>query len=108
MQKISIIVPSYNEEGNVAPLIQRIDRSMTEAGLSYEIIWVDDHSTDSTEEIVRGLESIYPIFFYKKQGQQGKAFSLLEGFEYAQGDVIAMIDADLQYPPESLVEMYQK
>ncbi len=105
---VSIITPVWNEQGNLELLIQRIDASMKKAGMSYELIAIDDHSTDQSLRILKKLSKLYPIRFALKQGERGKARSLLEGFELARYDIIAMIDADLQYPPEAIPEMAAK
>lgn len=105
---ISVIVPTLNEEENAADLVRRLHVSLSEAGFVYEIIVIDDHSTDGTCAEFEKLGETYPVFTYLKQGKRGKAYSILEGFEYARYEAIAMIDADLQYPPEALPEMLSK
>ena len=104
---LSIIVPTYNEADNVGLLVERIDTTMRAAALPYEIIFIDDKSTDGTRHAIRGLADHYPVRFYFKRGKMGKAFSLLEGFKKAQYDTLCMIDADLQYPPEAIARMYK-
>ncbi len=104
-ERLSVIVPTLNEEGNVAELVRRLDVSLRTANIEYEIIFVDDHSRDGTRVEALKLRETYPVFFHLKKGKKGKAYSLLEGFEYARYEMIAMIDADLQYPPEAIPEM---
>jgi dolichol-phosphate mannosyltransferase len=108
MQPISVIVPTLNEEGNLAPLFRRIHTTLSSSRIPYEIIVVDDYSTDHTAQIVRGANPRYNVRLLMKQGRPGKAFSLLEGFKAAENDLICMIDADLQYPPEAIKLMYHK
>lgn len=103
---LSIVVPTLNEAENIHMLVKRIDESLVGAGISYEIIFVDDKSKDDTLKKIEELQSQYPISYATKSGPQGKAFSLLQGFRMAQYDVICMIDADLQYPPEAIAPMY--
>lgn len=105
---ISIIIPTWNEEKNVALLVKRLHRALSQHQISYELIFVDDHSTDRTIASLKILKRQYPIALYMKQGQKGKAQSLLEGFTKAKYSVIGMIDADLQYPPEAIPEMIAK
>ena len=106
--KISIIIPTWNEEDNILMLVQRIHTVLYSNGIEYEIIFIDDHSTDQTRNIIKTLSSEYPISLYLKQGKKGKAQSLLEGFTYANYGLVGMIDADLQYPPEAFPAMITK
>jgi glycosyltransferase involved in cell wall biosynthesis len=104
IQSVSVVVPVFNEAPNIIPLVQRIDATLTEDKIQYEIIFIDDHSSDSTPDIIATLTQ-YPIQLYTKQGVKGKAYSLIEGFAKARYDYICMIDGDLQYPPESIPGM---
>jgi cellulose synthase/poly-beta-1,6-N-acetylglucosamine synthase-like glycosyltransferase/glycosyltransferase involved in cell wall biosynthesis len=106
--RLSLIVPTLNEEGNVVELLERIDRTMREADVIYEVIFVDDHSTDQTRDVVNSFLKKYPITLHTKKGERGKAYSLLEGFGYARYELLAILDADLQYPPETLTAMLRK
>lgn len=107
---ISIIVPVWNEEGNIIPLAERIHSAMKDAELNYTLIFVDDRSKDKTVEVIQELASKYPIQLLRKKPDQkrGKALSLLAGFAYAKTDIVVMIDADLQYPPEAIAKMVTK
>ncbi len=107
-ERISVLVPTLNEEGNVADLVRRLDGALREKAIEYEIIFIDDHSKDGTRDEVLKLRDSYPVFFFSKKGARGKAYSILEGFQYARFETIVMIDADLQYPPEALPEMAEK
>jgi glycosyltransferase involved in cell wall biosynthesis len=102
---LSVIIPVMNEVDNIAPLLERIHESVAEHHGAYEIIFIDDRSTDGTFELIKTFMADYPIRLYAKQGEQGKAQSLLEGFALARGDILCMIDADLQYPPEAIAPM---
>lgn len=108
MKTITVVVPVWNETDSVQELTQRISDALKKNKISYEIVFVDDHSTDGTTTKLGELAKIYPITIVQKKGPRGKAQSLLEGFAKAKYDVIAMIDADLQYPPEALPEMMLK
>ncbi len=105
MSTISVIIPTYNEEGNIIQLVERLHKSLSEKGITYEIIFVDDHSTDKTQEIITSLIKTFPIQLFVKKGRNGKGQSLLEGFSHAQYEILCMIDADLQYPPEAIPGM---
>jgi dolichol-phosphate mannosyltransferase len=104
-QALSIVIPTLNEVGSAAQLVRRIDGAMHIACREYQIIVIDDHSTDGTVNAYQALRHDYPIRLITKAGEKGKAQSLIEGFSYSKYPLIAMIDADLQYPPEALVEM---
>ena len=108
MRYLDVLVPVKNEADNVEELVRRIHTSLTEAGISYGVIFIDDHSDDTTVEVINRLAKQYPVKAYRKQGKKGKAYSILEGMNYSSADTLAMIDGDLQYPPEALVEMYEK
>ena len=105
---VSIIIPVINEQRNIKPLIRAIFRSFSNKNLIFEVIIVDDHSTDLTPKIIQTLKKKYQIRYFLKKGRKGKAFSLLEGFSYARYNLLAMIDADLQYPAAAIPEMVEK
>ncbi|HSX10036.1 MAG TPA: glycosyltransferase [Candidatus Saccharimonadales bacterium] len=108
MNNLSIIIPTKNEKDNISPLIKRLHACLSASSITYEIIFVDDHSTDGTQAIISSMAHFYPIYGFKKQGKIGKANSLIEGFSYAKYDLLCMIDADLQYPPEAIPAMVEK
>ena len=106
--ELSVIVPMLNEEGNLPELARRIDRALALNRISYELILIDDNSSDNSYKVAESLAEYYPIYVFKKIGSRGKAQSILEGFSYATGSLIGFIDADLQYPPEALPGMVAK
>lgn len=108
MKKLSIVVPTLNEEKSVQPLVGRIHKSLKRKKITYEIIFVDDHSTDRTQDIIKQLKKKYPVSLHIKKGKKGKTQSLFEGFSHAKYPVLCMIDADLQYPPEAIPDMLSK
>lgn len=105
--KLDIIVPVYNEADNVALLVERTSSALKEARISFRLFFVDDHSSDETVAILKSLQKKYPITVLSKKGQQGKAFSILEAVPETTAPYLAMIDADLQYPPEVFPQMLQ-
>ena len=104
---ISVIVPLYNEEESLPELVEWIDRVMEERHYSYEIIMVDDGSTDRSWQIIEELQTrfsqIRGIGFRRNYG---KSAALNVGFEAAQGDVVITMDADLQDSPDEIPELY--
>ena len=105
---VSIIVPIYNEKENIKDLLVTIHQSFSGINENYEVIAVDDNSTDGSWEILEQEKLKYPLNIFKKKGRKGKAFSLFEGFVQASGEYIVMIDSDLQYPPEAIPQMISK
>ena len=105
---ISVVVPLYNEEESLPELAQWIHRVMEANGFSYEIIFVNDGSTDRSMEVIRRLakenEAIHAISFSRNYG---KSPALNEGFRRAQGDVVITMDADLQDSPDEIPELYR-
>jgi glycosyltransferase XagB len=108
MNTISVIVPVWNEEKNILPLVEQIHAALIGAVDQYEIVFIDDHSTDNTAAIINSLTNIYPITLHTKVGKKGKAYSLLEGFKIAKYELLCMIDADLQYAPSYIPQMMQQ
>jgi glycosyltransferase involved in cell wall biosynthesis/cellulose synthase/poly-beta-1,6-N-acetylglucosamine synthase-like glycosyltransferase/O-antigen/teichoic acid export membrane protein len=107
MQRLSVIIPTLNEAENIHPLLSRLSRALNEAEIVWEAIFIDDHSSDDTVSILKSKKQEFPIEIFLKQGKRGKAYSLLEGFDHAQYEYVAMLDADLQYPPEALPQMFR-
>lgn len=106
--EISIIIPSFNERESLPELTSWIDRVMQANAWSYEIIIVDDGSTDGTWDVVTELSkangAIHGISFRRNYG---KSAALYCGFEAARGDVVFTMDADLQDSPDEIPEMYR-
>lgn len=103
---ISVVVPLYNEAESLPELVAWIDRVAQVNGLSYEVIMVDDGSSDDSWSVVEGLKSKYPAI--KAIGfarNYGKSAALYCGFAAAQGEVVFTMDADLQDSPDEIPEM---
>ncbi len=103
---ISIVVPLYNEAESLTELAAWIDRVTRENGLSWELIFVDDGSTDASWQVIERLKEQYPavqaIGFARNYG---KSAALYCGFEAAQGEVVFTMDADLQDSPDEIPAM---
>ena len=94
---ISIVIPLYNEEESLPHLADWIDRVMTAHGFDYEVIMVDDGSSDSSWRVVEGLHEANPRYRgVKFRRNYGKSAALNVGFGAARGDVVVTMDADLQ------------
>lgn len=103
---ISLVIPLFNEEESLPELSDWINRVMTANSFSYEIIFVDDGSTDNSWNIIEELRSKNPnIKGIKFQRNYGKSAGLNEGFRAAEGDVVITMDSDLQDSPEEIPEL---
>ena len=108
MNQISIIVPSYNEVESLPHLAEWIDRVMREHGFSYEVIIVDDGSTDGTWQAAEQLHAANPAWRgIRFRRNYGKSAALNVGFAAATGDVVITMDADLQDSPDEVPELYR-
>lgn len=105
---ISVVVPLYNEAESLPELERWIARVMDENGFSYEILFVNDGSTDNSWEVIRGLRESNPnVKGVSFRRNYGKSPALNTGFVRAQGDVVITMDADLQDSPDEIPELYR-
>jgi dolichol-phosphate mannosyltransferase len=103
---LSLIVPTYNERENLPLLAERIHKSLN--NYDYEILIVDDDSPDGTAQLAQTLAEIYPIKVICRKGERGLASAVIAGFDHARGEVLGVIDADLQHPPEMIPELLRE
>lgn len=105
---ISIVIPAKDEDESIPELSQWISRALTPHGFSYEVIFIDDGSTDNTWDVIEQISKedshIKGIRFNRNYG---KSAALQTGFRAAQGDVIITMDADLQDSPDEVPELYK-
>lgn len=99
---LSVIVPTYNERKNVGPLLERIEGALGDQPYDYEVIVVDDDSPDGTWQRAADYADRYPVTAIRRLEEQGLATAVVRGIEEASYDRIAVMDADLQHPPETL------
>lgn len=104
---ITVLVPLYNEEESLRPLYEWIERVMSENGLTYEVIFVNDGSTDNSWKVITELSKEKPglVRGIRFRRNYGKSPALYCGFEAAQGDVVITMDADLQDSPDEIPEL---
>lgn len=108
MSVLSVIIPSYNEEANIERTAETIGRILSEAKIEYELLFISDGSSDKTYELVCALsEKDFRIKGLQFSRNFGKEATIFAGLSYAKGDCCAVIDCDLQHPPQTLVEMYR-
>jgi glycosyltransferase involved in cell wall biosynthesis len=104
--EVSIVIPVYNEDESLPELCNWIERVMQEHGFSYEVILVDDGSTDRSWEVITDLRRNNPhIKGIKFQRNYGKSAALNEGFKAAHGEVVITMDADMQDSPDEIPEL---
>ena len=105
----SIIAPIYNEIDNLSELYRRVKEVMDSSGEPWELILVDDGSTDGSTDKIRELaqkdKTVRPVIFARNFGHQ---VAITAGWDYARGNAIVILDADLQDPPEVILELAKK
>ena len=100
---LSVVVPVFNEEESIPILAREIAASLDPLGLPYEVLWVDDGSTDRGPEVLRGLAAADPrARVLRLATNSGQSAAMAAGFRYARGEVLATLDADLQNDPADL------
>jgi glycosyltransferase involved in cell wall biosynthesis len=104
MEKVSLIIPVYNEATNIQPLIQHINSAFKGQNFEYEVIVVDDGSSDDLVNQVKGLDDPRVCIIQLKRNY-GQCPAIKAGIDYSTGDYIATIDGDLQNDPADLIEM---
>lgn len=108
MTDISLVIPLLNEEESLPELMQWINSVCEKNAYRYEVIFVDDGSTDNSWDIIVELKEKFPqVKGIKFQRNYGKSAALNEGFQLAQGNVVITMDADLQDSPDEIPELYK-
>ncbi len=108
---LSIVISLYNEEESLKELLEWIELALKSENLKYEIILIDDGSTDSSWSIIKELSTHYPVKAIRFRRNYGKSAALFCGFEAAGGEIVVTMDADLQDSPEEipgLISMIKK
>jgi dolichol-phosphate mannosyltransferase len=102
--RLSVVVPTFNERGNVVTLVQRLDKALT--GIAWEVIFVDDNSPDGTAQAVRELARIDPrVRCIRRIGRRGLSGACIEGMLASSAPCAAVIDGDLQHDETQLAKM---
>ena len=102
----SVIVPVFNETGCLDELYRRVEEVMEQTKDAWELVLVDDGSTDGSSDLIRKYAKadshVRPVIFARNYGHQ---IAVTAGMDYSRGDAIIIIDADLQDPPEVMLEL---
>ena len=105
---ISVVIPLFNEEESIPELYSWIERVMNAHGFTYEVIFVNDGSTDSSWQLIEDLQEKHScVKGIKFRRNYGKSPALYCGFKKAEGDVVITRDADLQDSPDEIPELYR-
>jgi len=104
--QVSVVIPVYNEEANVAELVERVGTALQRSGKRFELICIDDGSRDGTAAALESLAAtrpwLKPLYLIRNYGQSA---ALQAGFDAAQGELIATLDGDLQNDPDDIPEL---
>ena len=100
--ELSIVVPTYNERGRIAELVEAVCRVYRESGLRGEVVVVDDNSPDGTGAIADELATRHPVTVVHRAGKLGLGSAVMEGFKVARAPVVGVMDADFSHPPAVL------
>lgn len=107
--EISIVIPIHNEEGNICPLVQEIRGALDPLGRTYEILFVDDGSTDASFSILCDLhKEDGRVRVLKLRRNFGQSAALKAGFDHAQGELLVTMDGDLQNDPKDMPRLLEK
>lgn len=109
VSKITILIPCYNEQEVLRQLWERLHTVLpTISGCTFELLFVNDGSSDATLQEIKSLAAIDPQISYLDLSRNfGKELAMIAGLDYATGDAVVIMDADLQHPPELIPEMIQ-
>ena len=102
----SLVIPTYNERENIRPLVERVVAALKPTGVSFEVIVVDDDSPDRTWELAQELAKEVPeLKVIRRLDEKGLATAVVAGWTAARGEILGVIDGDLQHPPEALDQL---
>jgi len=107
-QKLGLVIPTLNEAGNIPTLLNRLRHAMVQVPIDYEFIVVDDDSNDGTADVVREYAKQDPrVSVFIRSGHRGLAGAVIHGWRQTDANLLGVIDADLQHPPEVLPKLVE-
>jgi dolichol-phosphate mannosyltransferase len=106
--RLALVIPTLNEKGNIATVLDRVRAALKVTEIPFEILVVDDDSRDRTGAIVSGIGEEDPrVRLIARKGQRGLSGAIVDGWRHTDADVLGVMDADLQHPPEVLPVLYR-
>jgi len=106
--KLALVLPTLHEAGNIQAVLQRVRSSLDPLGIPYEVIVVDDDSRDGTAEIVHAISESDPrVRLLVRNNARGLGGAVVHGWERSEAEIVGVIDADLQHPPELLPQLWK-
>jgi dolichol-phosphate mannosyltransferase len=106
--KLGLVIPTLNEAGNIPILVRRLHSALADVPVNYEILVVDDDSQDGTAEAARKEAELDPrVRTFVRKGARGLAGAVIHGWMHTDADLLGVIDADLQHPPEVLPSLIE-
>lgn len=107
--KLSVVIPAHNEQGCIRQAIEDVASELSRAGIDYEIVCVNDNSTDGTRDIIEGLAGVNPrIKPVNRQQPSGFGRALREGLSHTTGDAVAVVMGDQSDDPKDIVRCFRK
>lgn len=108
-QKLALIIPTLREAGSLRTLLPQVRRVLDSCGVQYEILIVDDDSQDGTEELIADLTAEDPrVRLLVRRGERGLSGAIVHGWQRTHAELLGVMDADLQHPPELLPELISR
>ncbi|MEE8483512.1 MAG: polyprenol monophosphomannose synthase [Nitrospinota bacterium] len=103
---VSLVIPTYNESLTIETLIAEVAASFVKTGASIEFVVVDDDSPDGTAQKAESLKNEYDVKVIVRKKERGLATAVVRGFKEASGGLLAVIDGDMQHPPDTITHLY--
>ena len=108
MLKLSVVIPAYNEESSISETIISLYKTLCKENIDHEIVVINDHSKDNTEQVLIDLKIEIPtLIYFNNLGPNGFGFAIRYGLEHYSGDCVAIVMADLSDSPNDLVSYYR-
>lgn len=104
---VSYVIPAYNERAYIGNVVRELGKVSRSAGVRYEIVVIDDGSSDGTADYLESLTDVKNLRVHRLPQNHGKGFALREGFRVARGDIVIVCDADSEYSPDDIPKIIQ-